>query len=262
MSSRACTCFVGNLPGDIREREVEDIFHKYGRIRSIDLKTPPRPPAFCFLEFEDPRDAQEAVRGRDGYDYDGYRLRVELSHGARGGAPAAPPTFRGKGSRSRYRAVIKGLPISASWQDLKDHFRKVVKPSFTNVVRDRGGVLGIVEFDNQDDLDRAIRKLDDTEFRNPFDRAYIRIRDDSDDRGRSRSRSATPPRRERSYTRSRSRSPRQADSRSVSRSRSPAHSRSPSRSRSKGRSVSRSPSKPKASASPMRSRSRSPAASD
>ena len=45
------------------------------------------------------RDAQEAVRGRDGYDYDGYRLRVELSHGARGGAPAAPPTFRGKGSR-------------------------------------------------------------------------------------------------------------------------------------------------------------------
>lgn len=28
MSSRACTCFVGNLPGDIREREVEDIFYK------------------------------------------------------------------------------------------------------------------------------------------------------------------------------------------------------------------------------------------
>ena len=78
---------------------------------------------------------------------------------------------------------------------LQDHFRKVVKPSFTNVVRDRGGVLGIVEFDNQDDLDRAIRKLDDTEFRNPFDRAYIRIRDDSDDRGRSRSRSYSPARR-------------------------------------------------------------------
>lgn len=30
--------FVGNLPMDVREREVEDLFFKYGRIRSVDLK--------------------------------------------------------------------------------------------------------------------------------------------------------------------------------------------------------------------------------
>ncbi len=30
--------FVGNLPMDVREREVEDLFYKYGKIRSIDLK--------------------------------------------------------------------------------------------------------------------------------------------------------------------------------------------------------------------------------
>ena len=28
---------------------------QYGRIVSLDLKTPPRPPAFAFIEFEDPR---------------------------------------------------------------------------------------------------------------------------------------------------------------------------------------------------------------
>jgi len=28
---------------------------QYGRIRHIDLKTPPRPPAFSFVEFEEPR---------------------------------------------------------------------------------------------------------------------------------------------------------------------------------------------------------------
>jgi hypothetical protein len=33
---------VGNLPMDIRERDVEDLFYKYGRIRDIDLKTPNR----------------------------------------------------------------------------------------------------------------------------------------------------------------------------------------------------------------------------
>jgi len=44
--------------------------------------------------------------------------------------------------------------------------------------------------------ERQVRKLDDTEFRNPFERAYIRVYDDSDssrikarDRSRERSRS-------------------------------------------------------------------------
>jgi hypothetical protein len=33
---------------DIRTRDVEDLFYKYGRIRDIDLKTPNRPPAYAF----------------------------------------------------------------------------------------------------------------------------------------------------------------------------------------------------------------------
>lgn len=28
------------------------------------------------MQFEDPRDADDAIYGRDGYDFDGYRLRV------------------------------------------------------------------------------------------------------------------------------------------------------------------------------------------
>jgi RNA recognition motif-containing protein len=28
MASRGCVCFVGNLPGDVREREIEDLFYK------------------------------------------------------------------------------------------------------------------------------------------------------------------------------------------------------------------------------------------
>ena len=68
-------------------------------------------PAVC-------RDAQDAARGRDGYDFFGNRLRVEMSRGARDrGPPPAPPTFRGRGTG--FRVLIKGLPISASWQDLK-----------------------------------------------------------------------------------------------------------------------------------------------
>ena len=64
------------------------------------------------------RDANDAARGRDGYDFYGNRLRVEMSRGARDSRPPpAPPTFRGRGTG--FRVLVKGLPISASWQDLK-----------------------------------------------------------------------------------------------------------------------------------------------
>lgn len=32
--------------------------------------------AIIVFQFEDPRDADDAIRGRDGYNFDGHRLRV------------------------------------------------------------------------------------------------------------------------------------------------------------------------------------------
>lgn len=46
--------YVGNLPPDIRNRDIEDLFYKYGKIVFIDLKNRNGPP-FAFVEFEDPR---------------------------------------------------------------------------------------------------------------------------------------------------------------------------------------------------------------
>ena len=46
--------YVGNLPPDIRARDIEDLFYKYGKISMIDLKNRRGPP-FAFVEFEDPR---------------------------------------------------------------------------------------------------------------------------------------------------------------------------------------------------------------
>ena len=46
------------------------------RIIEIDLKLPSRPPAFAFVEFDSARAADDAVAGRDGYDFHGDRLRV------------------------------------------------------------------------------------------------------------------------------------------------------------------------------------------
>ena len=108
--------YVGNLPDDVRENDIEDLFYKYGRMRHIDIKHGGgRGPPFAFLEFDDPRcvfqfltleisacneiydpvhyrcckysfrDAEDAVKYRDGYSLDGCTLRVEFARGGRGG---------------------------------------------------------------------------------------------------------------------------------------------------------------------------------
>jgi len=80
------------------------------------------------------------------------------------------------------------------------------------------GTYGLVDYTNSDDMKYAIRKLDDTEFKNPWARTHIRVKyyDRSPSRSRIRSRSV---RRNRSKMLDRSVS--KLVSRSVSRSRSP-----------------------------------------
>lgn len=201
--------YVGNLPMDIRTREVEDIFYKYGRIRDIDVKFPSRPPAFAFVDFEDPRDAEDAIRGRDGYDYDGARLRVEPANGGRResaprGSGRYPRNIRGTGD---YTVEISNLPPRVSWQDLKDFMRKAGDVVFTEV-DGRGG--GIVEYSNKRDMKYAVEKLDDSEFRGRSENSYVRVRLAGRGRSNSRSNSRSSARRS-SKKRSRSRSEGEGD---------------------------------------------------
>lgn len=275
------TIYVGNLPGDVRESEIEDLFYKYGRIIDIDLKLPPRPPGYCFIEFENARDAEDAIRGRDGYKFDGHRLRVERAHGGRASSVDVYDSYSsgshssGLHRRTGYRVIVHGLPTSASWQDLKDHMRRAGDVCFSQVYRKGSGTVGVVDYTSYEDMKYAVRKLDDSEFRNPFARSYIRVREDkgyrsSYSRSRSRSYSRSPSNdyrrrgyRGRSYSRSHSRSfsDRSARSYDSRRSGSLSRSRSPSvYSRSRSRSVSKnaySPSRKSYSRSISRSRSRS-----
>ncbi|VDM08757.1 unnamed protein product, partial [Wuchereria bancrofti] len=89
---RDCRVFVGNLPSDVKQRDLEDIFYKYGRINFIDIKFT-RDVPFAFIEFDDPRDARDAVHGRDGYDFDGCRIRVELTRGVGPRGPGGRPLY-------------------------------------------------------------------------------------------------------------------------------------------------------------------------
>ena len=94
------------------------ILIRYGRIRDIDIKAPSRPPAFAFITFDDYRDAEDAIRARDGYSFDGLRLRVELCKAERRGRMDDRDSGRrgGGGRRTDYGVIVTGLPRSCSWQ--------------------------------------------------------------------------------------------------------------------------------------------------
>lgn len=47
--------YVGNLPPDVRQDEVRDLFKKYGPVDLIDIKVKSGGPPFAFVDFEDER---------------------------------------------------------------------------------------------------------------------------------------------------------------------------------------------------------------
>ena len=52
------------MQSHVEERDLEDVFGKFGRIENIWIAR--KPPGFAFVNFEDSRDAEDAQRDIDG----------------------------------------------------------------------------------------------------------------------------------------------------------------------------------------------------
>lgn len=94
-----CKVYVGNLGSGAAKHEIETAFSKYGPLRNVWVAR--NPPGFAFVEYEDNRDAEDAVTALDGTRLCGARIRVEMSHGRsrlRGGGGGGGP-----GGRDRER---------------------------------------------------------------------------------------------------------------------------------------------------------------
>ncbi|XP_064635245.1 serine/arginine-rich splicing factor 7-like isoform X2 [Lineus longissimus] len=74
-----CKVYVGDLPRNCTERDIEDEFGTCGRLKNVWVAR--NPSGFAFVEYEDPRDAEDAVRRLDGVSMKGNRIRVEHSTG-------------------------------------------------------------------------------------------------------------------------------------------------------------------------------------
>uniref|UniRef100_A0A673YB00 Serine and arginine rich splicing factor 5b n=1 Tax=Salmo trutta TaxID=8032 RepID=A0A673YB00_SALTR len=131
-----CRIFVGRLNPSAREKDVERFFKGYGRIRDIDLKR-----GFGFVEFDDPRDAEDAVYELDGKELCNERVTIEHARvrlrggrgrggdrggGGGGGGGGRFPDRYGRGSqdsrrnpppmRTENRLIVENLSSRVSWQ--------------------------------------------------------------------------------------------------------------------------------------------------
>jgi len=219
-----CRVYLGRIPLDIKEREIEKFFKNYGPVKNVNIKT-----GFAFLEFDDKRDAEDAAYDLDGKEFLGGRVAVEIAkgidrrverdrNGSYGREYGGGSSSRGGGRseferpyNTQYRVTVEGLSTRTNWRDLKDYFRRIGEVTFADAHRHKEGE-GIVDFKSRSEMEEAVRKMDDTDL----DGRRVRVIAATSSRSRSRS-----PRARRSPSRSpakRSRSPaKRSRTRSMSR---------------------------------------------
>ncbi|KAL1471217.1 hypothetical protein MTO96_023834 [Rhipicephalus appendiculatus] len=83
--------FIGRLPLDTRERDVEQVFERYGRLLRCDVKYGTGM-AYAFVDYEDHRDAEDAVKYENGREIRGQSVVVEWARG---------PSFRPSAGKDR-----------------------------------------------------------------------------------------------------------------------------------------------------------------
>lgn len=91
--SEGCSLLVRNLRFETSPGRVRHHFERYGPVRDVYLPLDyytRRPRGFGFVEYMDPRDAQDAVNRLDGSLLDGSTIRVVVAHDRR----KSPETMR------------------------------------------------------------------------------------------------------------------------------------------------------------------------
>ena len=92
--------YVGNLPFDSTEADLNDLFGRHGSVESVAVITDRetgRARGFAFVEMSEASAAQDAIRALDGTDFGGRSIKVNEAQDRRGGGGGG-----GGGGRGRY----------------------------------------------------------------------------------------------------------------------------------------------------------------
>ncbi|XP_077994238.1 uncharacterized protein LOC144447981 isoform X5 [Glandiceps talaboti] len=90
-SADGAQLFIGRLSKQTRQRDLEDIFTYYGRLARCDIKygrktgSPGSGMAYAFVDYDDRRDAEDAIKYENGREVCGQSIVVEWARGPRHG---------------------------------------------------------------------------------------------------------------------------------------------------------------------------------
>ena len=107
--------FVGNLSFGLQEDDLHSLFEQYGRVEQVQLvkdRDTGQSRGFAFVEMPVDAEAEAAINGLNGYEFQGRALNVNEAraregggrggYGGSGGANRGGGRGRGGGGRDRY----------------------------------------------------------------------------------------------------------------------------------------------------------------
>ncbi|KAG2173756.1 hypothetical protein INT43_005176 [Umbelopsis isabellina] len=114
------TLYVAGFAPRMRARDLGYEFERYGRLVRCDIPGQKNPTAkpFAFVEFEDPRDAEDALNEMHGRYIEGHTLTIQWAKSSassrwRQDRSRSPPPRRTPGANNRYRSRSRS-PIKRS----------------------------------------------------------------------------------------------------------------------------------------------------
>ena len=125
------TLFVRNLNFTTTSTVLTDVFKPLDGFMSarVNTKTDPKKPGqvlsmgFGFIEFKTKPQAQAALKAMEGYDLEGHKLVIKISHKGLDAAEEKKKEDRVKKmAGKRTKIIIKNLPFQATKQDIRTLF--------------------------------------------------------------------------------------------------------------------------------------------
>ncbi|KAL4520850.1 hypothetical protein Ndes2526B_g00039 [Nannochloris sp. 'desiccata'] len=178
--------YVGNYQYDADEKELEKTFNKYGSVKSIEYK----PRGYCFVHYEDKRDAEEAIRGLDNREWGSQQRRLKVEYAKDDAKVRTEQAKRRADAVPNETLFVAGFdPRNVTTERLEKSFEGFGKLKRCEVKK----TFAFVEYDALDDAKEALTamhgtEIDGREITVEYVNKKPRDRDDRDRRGGDRDR--------------------------------------------------------------------------